>query len=159
MRCRKGHSLNYRCHQHTGHGLMAGLKGCGSHKKARTRTGGDQGIEVPPDQRTWEQFPGSSWNKKLAEAQERERKRERCSQPPKKDWLHVARGAAGIKGNGWEGRKDNCMTQRKGDELLHQDLTHPSSLWGHGRWLQHGVGTLEKQMDEEALVLSCLGLL
>lgn len=87
--------------------------------------GWEEGIEVPPAQGTGEQFPGSSWSERLAEAQERERKMSSAQEKVDCVWLWWQLTS---KATDEEGRQDNRMTQRKGNVVHYQDLMHPSRL-------------------------------
>lgn len=110
----------------------------------------EEGIEVPPVRSTWGHFLGSSWSKRLAGAQEREKKRERCSQPQKR-WI-----ACGYRGS-WHQRQqmqkeEQTIAWLGGKAMsLYQDLMHLSKLWGHQRWLQCGVGTLREANGQGGL--------
>lgn len=103
---------------------------------------GRRGIEVLPGQSSWEQFPGSSWEK-LAEAQEREEKRERCSQPKK-------RLISCCYGDSWYQRRqmqkeEKTIAWLRGKSMIYfTRASCTSRLWGHQRWLQCDVGTLRE---------------
>lgn len=120
---------------------------------------GRRGIEVLPGQSSWEQFPGSSWSENLAETQEREEKREGCSQPKKRlisccygdSWYQRRQMQKEEKTIAWfRGKSMNYFIRASctpaGCEGTRNDCSVMWEPW-------------EKPMDREAFVLPCPCLL